>query len=274
MDSRLRRNDVSSCVILDLIWDLFTGHILLGLLQMHSHSRGSDTLGIMRPIPMREIKSFVKRERALTNHQEKLFAEMWSQVRIALTENILDFNACFHREAPTVCEIGFGHGDTLCSMAHANPEINYLGLEVHRPGIAEALENIKNLNLKNVRIIQDDAVKVMEKHIPDAVFSRIHIYFPDPWPKKRHHKRRLVNPKFVAVLVNKLKPGGMIHCATDWENYALQMMQVLSENSLLKNTMGEGQYADNETLNLRAHTKFERRGVKLGHKVFDMVFVK
>lgn len=228
----------------------------------------------MRAMKMREVKSFVKRHRKLTGNQEKLFETVWPTVGLTASTAVFNFDEIFARQAPTICEIGFGHGDTLSVMAQENPDKNYLGMEVHEPGVAEVLQFIADHDLKNIRIISQDAVKIFENNIPDESLSRIHICFPDPWHKTRHHKRRLVNEKFVALMVKKLVPGGVIHCATDWENYAEQMMRVLSENTLLKNTMGEHQFVNNSVLKLRATTKFERRGIKLGHGVWDLVFQK
>ena len=159
-------------------------------------------------------------------------------------------------------------------MAKENPDCDYVGIEVHTPGIAELLCKMSEENIHNIRVIQHDAVLVMRDFIPDNSFTRIHIYFSDPWPKKRHHKRRLIQTEFVDLLIQKLKPNGVLHFATDWEHYAQQMMTVLSESKKLKNCMGENQFADNEKLKLRATTKFEKRGRKLGHGVWDLLFQK
>ena len=228
----------------------------------------------MTPIIPREVKSFVRRRRKLTVNQEKLFQTLWPSVGISPPTAMLDFDALFGRKSEKVCEIGFGHGDTISVMAKNNPDKDYVGIEVHEPGVAELLQYIADHELKNVRIISEDAVRVFENFVPDNAFSRIHIYFPDPWHKKRHHKRRLVNTDFVSVLIQKLTPGGFIHCATDWQHYAEQMMAVLSEASALENVMGKQVYADNSALHLRANTKFERRGVNLGHGVWDLLFKK
>lgn len=228
----------------------------------------------MTPIKLREVKSFVRRHRRLTENQEKLFETLWPTVGLAAPTEKFDFTAIFGRSSEKICEIGFGHGDTISVMAKNNPDKDYVGIEVHEPGVAELLQYITDHHLKNVRIISDDAVKIFENHIPDNTFSRIHIYFPDPWPKKKHHKRRLVSSDFVSVLTQKLAPGGFIHCATDWQHYAEQMMSVLSAADALKNAVGEHLYADNQALQLRANTKFERRGMKLGHGVWDLLFYK
>lgn len=225
----------------------------------------------------REVKSFVRRQRRLTTRLEKALAEGWPKFGVVLSDNPdekINLDALFGRQAKTVLEIGFGHGDTLLPMAKANPDCNYLGVEVHEPGIAAVMCGVIEDNLQNIRVIQNDAVKMLHERIPDNSFSRIHIYFPDPWPKLRHHKRRIIQADFVELLRHKLCDGGVIHCATDWQNYAEHMMSVLSANAGFKNMMGDQQFADNKTVQLRANTKFEMRGVKLGHGVWDLVFVK
>ena len=223
---------------------------------------------------LRSIKSFVKRQRKLTPRQEKAFAFAWPTFGIEINEGLLSLDKSFGRTAPKICEIGFGHGDTLIPMAKNNPDKDYLGIEVHEPGVASTLLQMIEQDIKNIRLIQQDAILVLQQHIPDNAFSRIHIYFPDPWPKKRHHKRRLIQANFVELLHQKLCQGGILHCATDWENYAMHMMTVLTANDGFKNCIGEKQFADNEKLHLRQHTKFENRGLKLGHGVWDVVFEK
>src|SRR3989338_6980608 len=199
----------------------------------------------------REIKTFVRRQRHLTTHQEKAMTEAWPQWGVGNPEALLSFEKLFSRSVPVIVEIGFGSGDTLIPMAKANPDKNYLGIEVHEPGIAAVMMQLLEQSITNVRVIRQDAVMIFEKYIPDNSLSRIHIYFPDPWPKKKHHKRRLLNPDFVKVLTNKLHRDGAIHCATDWEHYAMQMMRVFSAETRLKNRMGESQFADNSRLLLR-----------------------
>lgn len=226
------------------------------------------------PIFKREIKSFARRQRRLTARQEEALKLAWPKSGVVITDEKLNLDAIFNRHANRILEIGFGHGDTLVPMALAHPENDYLGIEVHEPGIATVMVNVIEHDIKNIRIIENDAVKILYDNIPDHSFSRIHLYFPDPWPKKRHHKRRIVQPEFVELLRHKLSDGGFLHFATDWENYAEHMMTILSANSGFKNVMGENQFADNEQLQLRANTKFEQRGVKLGHGVWDLVFAK
>ena len=219
----------------------------------------------------REIKSFVKRQRRVTSRLQQAYDAAWPQYGVAVTETI-QLDTLFGRHAPTICEIGFGHGDTLIPMAINNPDKNYLGIEVHEPGIAAVMAGILDNNIANIRVIQNDAVKILKDFIPDHSLSRVHIYFPDPWPKKKHHKRRIIQADFIQLLRQKLGDGGVIHCATDWEDYAKHMMAVLSAAPGLKNCFGENQFADNSQLQLRANTKFEKRGLKLGHGVWDLVF--
>lgn len=180
----------------------------------------------------------------------------------------LALDAVFGRQAPRVLEIGFGMGAATAAIAQAHPEIDYLGVEVHTPGVGALLKQIGELHINNVRIIQHDVVDVLEHMLADASLDGVHIFFPDPWPKKRHHKRRLIQPAFVATLTQKLKPGGYLHLATDWADYAQQMLEVLEAAPPLMNTCaGFAPRPDYRPL-----TKFEQRGVRLGHGVWDLVF--
>jgi tRNA (guanine-N7-)-methyltransferase len=185
-------------------------------------------------------------------------------------KEMIDFAALFGRRAATVLEIGFGMGETTAAIAAAQPEKNFLGIEVHTPGVGSLLKQIGERGLGNLRLIQHDAVEVLRDMIAPASLEAIHIFFPDPWPKKRHHKRRLVQPDFVALLASRLKPGGYVHLATDWQDYAEQMLAVLSAEPQLANTAG-GFAARPD---YRPQTKFETRGLKLGHGVWDIVFMK
>lgn len=183
---------------------------------------------------------------------------------------LLDLDRLFARAAPKILEIGFGMGETTATIAQAHPENDYLGIEVHTPGVGALLKQIVELNLKNVRVVQHDAVEVLQRMIAPATLDGVHLFFPDPWPKKRHHKRRLIQPPFVTSLAAKMKAGAYLHAATDWEDYAQQMLQVLSAEAALENTATNfAQRPDS-----RPETKFERRGVKLGHRVWDLVFRK
>lgn len=216
----------------------------------------------------RTIRSFVKREGKLTSGQANAIEECWPRFGVDLSEQQLDLNVLFGRDAETILEIGFGNGLSLAEMAAANPEQNFFGIEVHRPGVGSLLVQVKKLGLENVRVSLDDAVEVLTHQIADASLDRVQIFFPDPWHKKRHHKRRLINAKFITDLVPKLKSGGIVHVATDWENYAEQVLEVLQAEAGLVNT-ASGYAAKPD---YRPTTKYEKRGVKLGHGVFDIIF--
>jgi tRNA (guanine-N7-)-methyltransferase len=176
----------------------------------------------------------------------------------------------FGREAPRVLEIGFGDGEALIAMARRNPDRDYLGIEVHRPGIGRLLIQADALGLWNLKVVCADAVEVLSHSVTDAAFQRVHVFFPDPWPKKRHHKRRLIQPVFAALLTRKLVLGGHLHLATDWEDYAWQMLEVLETTPQLINTAPKGEFAARP--GERPLTKFERRGQRLGHGVYDLIF--
>jgi len=182
--------------------------------------------------------------------------------------SLLDFDQMFGRNAPRILEIGFGMGETTATIAAAHPENDYLGIEVHTPGVGSLLKEIAERGLNNLRIVQHDAVEVLRDMIPLASLAGAHIFFPDPWPKKRHHKRRLIQLPLARLLAERLAPGGYIHCATDWEEYAQQMLEVLSAEPLLENTAAG--FA--ERPDYRPLTKFEQRGLRLGHGVWDVVF--
>lgn len=216
----------------------------------------------------RGIRSFVLRAGRMGSGQAKALAELGPRFVLPYQEAPLDLAAAFGRDAPRVVEIGFGMGHATASIAAAHPDTDYLGIEVHEPGVGALLKRIEELGLVNLRLIRHDAVEVFKHMLADASLDGIHIFFPDPWHKKRHNKRRLIQPEFVALLTQKLKPGGYLHLATDWENYAEQMLAVLSAEPGLANT-GEG-YAPRPEY--RPLTKFEQRGLRLGHGVWDLVF--
>jgi len=182
----------------------------------------------------------------------------------------LALEAAFGRDAPTVLEIGFGMGETTARIAAENPGRNFLGIEVHSPGVGALLRRLEELGLGNVRVIQHDAVEVVRDMIPAGSLTGIHVFFPDPWPKKRHHKRRLLKKEFVELLASRLVPGGYLHAATDWEEYAEHILQVFSDVESLRNTATT--YAERPAW--RPQTKFETRGLKLGHGVRDLVFIR
>jgi tRNA (guanine-N7-)-methyltransferase len=216
----------------------------------------------------RSIRSYVLRQGRMSVAQRRAYEQLFGQYAIEFAQHQLDFAAVFGRDAPTVLEIGFGMGETTAAIAQAHPETNYLAIEVHSPGVGSLLKLIAERGLTNVRIVQYDAVEVIEHMIAPATAAGIHIFFPDPWPKKRHHKRRLIRAPFVHVIASCLAPGGYLHLATDWEDYAQQMLDVLNQEPLLVNTVPD--YAPRP--DHRPLTKFEQRGRKLGHPVWDLVY--
>lgn len=218
----------------------------------------------------RRIRSFVTRTGRLSNAQAKAIDTLGEQYLLPYAKAPLDFQAVFGREAPTVLEIGFGMGETTAAIAKLMPEVNFIGVEVHTPGVGSLLKLIDEQGLENLRLIQYDAFDVLTNMIPLDSLAGVHVFFPDPWHKARHNKRRLIQSPFVEKLVAHLKPGGYLHCATDWEEYAEQILQVLSDEPLLDNTATD--YAPRP--DYRPITKFEKRGVRLGHGVWDVVFKK
>jgi tRNA (guanine-N7-)-methyltransferase len=218
------------------------------------------------------IRSFVVRAGRLGPGQQRALAELGPRFVLPLQARPLDLCATFGRSAPRVVEIGFGMGDATAQVAVAMPGHDFIGIEVHTPGVGALLKRIGELQLGNVRIVQDDAVEVLRQMIPLASLAGIHVWFPDPWHKKRHHKRRLIQPAFVSRLVQHLAPGGYLHCATDWQPYAEQMLQVLSAEPLLTNSAPDGRYVPKPAW--RPATKFENRGLQLGHGVWDLLFTR
>jgi tRNA (guanine-N7-)-methyltransferase len=220
--------------------------------------------------PHGHIRSYVLRQGRVSNAQQRYHEEMMPKVGIPYHPAPLELAAAFGRSAPKVLEIGFGMGETTAAIAAAHPDIDYLALEVHTPGVGSLLKLIAEGNLANLRVIQHDAVEVVRDMLQPATLTGIHVFFPDPWPKKRQQKRRLVKADFVALLASRLVPGGYFHCATDWEEYARQMLEVLGGEPTLENT-ADG-YAPRP--DYRPLTKFEQRGLRLGHGVWDVVFRK
>ena len=218
--------------------------------------------------PHAHIRSFVLRQGRMSDAQKRFLDEGLPRFGIPYVAAPIDFTAAFDRDAPCILEIGCGMGETTVAIAAAHPQNNYLGIEVHSPGVGSLLKQIMQGELCNLRVIQHDAVEVLRDMIPLASLAGIHVYFPDPWPKKRHHKRRLIQPPFVHELALRIAPGGYLHCATDWEEYAQQMLDVLSSEALLSNT-AEG-FAPRPAW--RPQTKFETRGLRLGHGVWDVLF--
>ncbi len=216
----------------------------------------------------RAIRSFVLRAGRMGSGQTKALEELGPRFVLPFAHDPLDWRAAFGREAPRIVEIGFGMGGATAEIARDQPEQDFLGVEVHTPGVGALLKLIGERDLSNLRIVQQDAVEVLRHMIGEGSLDGIHIFFPDPWHKKRHHKRRLIQPAFVELLASRLKPGGYLHLATDWEDYGRQMLEVLSANSHLRNTAAD--FAPRP--DYRPLTKFEQRGLRLGHGVWDLVF--
>lgn len=220
------------------------------------------------PEHFRRIRSFVRREGRLTEGQASAIKSGWPLWGIEYVSERTDWDQVFGRTAPRYLEIGFGMGGATAEIAKNHPQNDYLGIEVHRPGVGNLLKLIEQDSLSNLRLMSHDAVDVVNEMIAPDSLDGVLVFFPDPWHKARHHKRRLIQPEFVRMLVSRLKLGGTIHCATDWENYAEQMLEVLSAEPLLENTADA--YAERPAY--RPLTKFEARGLKLGHGVWDLVF--
>ena len=216
----------------------------------------------------RPIRSYVLRQGRISSAQQRALDELTAKHALAFAPQPIDARAVFGRKAPLVLEIGSGMGETTAEIARARPETDFIAIEVHGPGVGSLLKRIEADGLANLRVIRHDAVDVLEHMIADGSLAGMHLFFPDPWPKKRHHKRRLVQPAFAALAARKLAPGGYLHAATDWPDYAAQMLAVLSAEPLLVNTATG--YAPRPEY--RPLTKFERRGLGLGHPVHDLVF--
>jgi tRNA (guanine-N7-)-methyltransferase len=216
----------------------------------------------------RHIRSFVLRQGRVSNAQQRAHDHLLPVYGIPYAPALIDLDATFGRRAPKILEIGFGMGETTAVIAAAHPDTDYLGIEVHTPGVGSLLKEIGEQQLKNVRIIQHDAVEVLQNMLAPDVLDGAHIFFPDPWPKKRHHKRRLLQAPLVALLTSRLKPGAYLHAATDWQEYAEQILEVFSGEPHLKNSAdGFAPRPD-----YRPQTKFETRGLRLGHGVWDIIF--
>ena len=216
----------------------------------------------------RSIRSYVLRQGRVTAAQAGAVERLMPVYGIAFSPAPVDLEQAFGRRAPKILEIGFGMGETTAAIAQVHPERDYLGIEVHTPGVGALLRRIEDLGLTNIRVIQHDAVEVVDRMIAPSALDGVHVFFPDPWPKKRHHKRRLLQPEFVRLLATRIKAGAYLHTATDWEDYAAQMLEVLSAEPLLANTAtGFAPRPDS-----RPFTKFETRGTRLGHGVWDLVF--
>lgn len=222
------------------------------------------------PPPRRPVRSYVLRQGRISHAQQRAYDALLSVFAIPYCAQEIDLTRVFGRDAPQVVEIGFGMGESTAEIAASRPGTDFIGVEVHTPGVGSLLKQLGERDLKNVRVIQHDAVEVLQTMVGENTLSGIHIFFPDPWPKTRHHKRRLIQPEFVRLLASRLRPGGYIHAATDWEHYAEHILTTFQNESLLENT-AKG-YAPRPAY--RPLTKFEQRGLKLGHGVWDILFKK
>jgi len=221
---------------------------------------------------LRKIRSFVRREGRLTRGQERGLAILWPQYGLEHDTGLFDLDNIFGRSAPRVLEIGFGNGASLAQTAAEHPELDFLGIEVHRPGVGNLLQVIEREGLTNLRVMQEDAVEILRTQIPLASLDKVQLFFPDPWHKKKHHKRRIVQPEFVSMVKDRLKKGGIFHMATDWQHYAEHMLEVMSAAEGFTNTSETADYVPRPKS--RPLTKFEQRGHRLGHGVWDLVFRK
>jgi tRNA (guanine-N7-)-methyltransferase len=226
---------------------------------------------VLDPSIPHQIRSFVRRQGRITQAQQYALEHYWQRYCLDPQVNY-DFTEVFGRDAPLIIEIGFGNGDSLANTAAANPDIDYIGIEVHCAGVGHLMMLLAQEGLTNVRIYCHDAIEIIEQKIPDNRLTGLHLFFPDPWHKKKHHKRRIVRPSFVELLLKKLKTGGYFHAATDWQHYAESMLEILSASGELHNISTTGDYC--ERPDYRPLTKFEQRGLRLGHGVWDLIFSK
>lgn len=222
--------------------------------------------------PRRTVRSFVRREGRMTPAQERAFERLWERFGIDFVPAPLDFDAVFGRRAERVLEIGFGNGETLVQQAAADPGRDFVGVEVHRPGVGHCLLAAEKCNLQNLKVLAHDAVEVLREQVPAGSLQRVNVYFPDPWPKKRHHKRRLLQPPFLDLVAARLAPGGSLRVATDWQNYAEHIDEVVAASGTLR-IVERREHAGDAPLD-RPVTKFERRGLAQGHRIVDWSIVR
>jgi tRNA (guanine-N7-)-methyltransferase len=226
---------------------------------------------LFNPPGRRPIRSFVMRAGRMTAGQSRALEDLWPRYGVDYAPTPLDLPALFGRDAPRTLEIGFGNGEHLAQLAAAHPERDYFGIEVHRPGVGHLLMLAEAANLANLRVSDHDAVEVLSEQFPSASLDEVLVLFPDPWHKKRHHKRRLIQPLFIELLATRLRPGGVLRLATDWEEYALQMLEVMrAAPALFGNLSPGGEWMPRPEE--RAPTRFEKRGARLGHGVWDLAF--
>jgi tRNA (guanine-N7-)-methyltransferase len=220
--------------------------------------------------PLRPIRSYVLRQGRMTEAQQRAFDTLWPRYGLLLDDHPLVLPAIFGNTNPVTLEIGFGNGETLAELARLHPECNYLGVEVHSPGVGHLMIRLEQQESSNVRILQTDALALLRSHLPAASLASVLLYFPDPWHKRRHHKRRIVRPEFAELTYRALMAGGVLHMATDWQDYARHMMRVLSAHPGFTNLAGAGEFSPRPAS--RPLTKFEQRGQRLGHGVWDLLF--
>lgn len=237
----------------------------------HKEPKAPKETGADSPVTTRRgVRSFVLRQGRMTEGQKKAYERNWPHYGLTRENGMIDPRQIFGRDAVLNLEIGFGMGKSLADMAEAAPEQDFIGVEVHLPGVGALLKDVEDRGLTNVRVYNIDANDVIDLCLPDACLDRVMVFFPDPWHKKKHHKRRLVQPEFVQRIRHKLRVGGVLHLATDWENYSEHMMEVMAESEGFANAQGEGEFSPRP--DDRPVTKFEKRGEKLGHGVWDLLF--
>ena len=232
-------------------------------------------MGLMeagQELPHRPVRSYVRREGRLTRGQARILERLYARYGLECGERCLDLQTLFGPGTPVILDIGFGNGEALAELAARHPERGYLGIEVYRPGLGRLLRRLEIEGLDNVRVIYADAVEIMRQQIADSSLAGIEVFFPDPWPKRRHHKRRLIQPEWVALAARRLVGGGFLHLATDWQDYAEHMLAVLEGSAEFTNTAGCGRFAAGS--GERPSTRFERRGREKGHGAWDLVFVR
>lgn len=220
----------------------------------------------------RAIKSFVLRQGRLTKAQQNALDHYWQQYGIEYSDQILSPEKLFDNANDLVIEIGFGNGDSLLQQVKNQPQLNFIGIEVHSPGVGHLIHNANIENIENIKVVRHDAVEVLKHQIADDSVQQFQLFFPDPWHKKRHNKRRIIKPEFIQLIRKKLKPGGFFHMATDWQPYAEHMLEQMDTAEGFINTSGSGEFSSNK--GFRCETKFERRGLKLGHGVWDLIYKK